>query len=237
MSSGSVLITRPRAQAQSLAEELGRRGYTLLIEPLLEIVPLSAALPDLLAYQALVFTSANAVRVLAGMSEDRSHIVYTVGRQTQEAAREAGWRVVKSADGDAADLSAFLATESLQPDRPLLHVCGVDVVRPLIAPGLMIEAVPVYKAEAATALSDECLRRLDCGGIDTALFFSPRTATTFATLLEKHERTQAVSTIKALCLSDSVVKSLMNLPWQHVQAPQRPDTGDFLALLPPVATG
>ncbi len=51
--------------------------------------------------QAILATSANGVRALARRSRARDLPVFAVGPQTAEAAREAGFANVKSADGDA----------------------------------------------------------------------------------------------------------------------------------------
>lgn len=226
-----ILITRPEEEARALADEVRALGFAPLIEPMLLIAPLDTALPDLTRYQALVFTSANGARALAGRSEDRSHPVYCVGDATAEAARALGWRQVLSAGGDAKDLIAQLAGAKLDPAMPLLHAAGADIARVIKAPGLAIERLALYKAEAARVLSAGLLQIIDEGRLAAALFFSARTAETFTGLLAGSGRTEAAKTIKSLCLGDSVVKSLAPLKWRDVQVAARPDSGGMLALL------
>ena len=60
-----VLVTRPEADAAPIAAELAARGHTVMIEPLLTIVPKPDAVVDLSDVQALALTSANGARVLA----------------------------------------------------------------------------------------------------------------------------------------------------------------------------
>ncbi len=63
----AVVITRPRAQAQALAQAVGALGRRAVILPLLEIAPLDdtarlrAALADLSSYALVAFVSPNAV--------------------------------------------------------------------------------------------------------------------------------------------------------------------------------
>lgn len=63
----AVVITRPRAQAQVLAQAVGALGRRAVVLPLLEIAPLAdtsalrAALADLNAYALVAFVSPNAV--------------------------------------------------------------------------------------------------------------------------------------------------------------------------------
>ncbi|MGJ9419833.1 uroporphyrinogen-III synthase [Massilia sp. CMS3.1] len=64
---GSVVITRPRAQAESLARAVAALGRTPVLLPLLEIAPLAdqsplaAALADLERYALVAFVSPNAI--------------------------------------------------------------------------------------------------------------------------------------------------------------------------------
>ncbi|MCB9990625.1 MAG: uroporphyrinogen-III synthase [Rhodospirillales bacterium] len=228
---GSILITRPEEDAQALADAVRALGLEPFCAPMLEIVPLPVTLPDLSAYQALVLTSANGARALARLSEDRSLPVYCTGDHTAEIARGLGWTHVSSAGGDAGDLMALIGGAALDPAWPLLHVCGADVARPVVVPGLDIVQLPVYKANQINALDDELLARLDRGEIAAALFFSARTAACFAGLLEQAGRAQDAESIKSLCLADSVVKSLRHLRWAALLVADRPDRTGMLDLL------
>jgi uroporphyrinogen III methyltransferase/synthase len=68
----TVVVTRPREQAASLVELLEALGASVLLAPTIRIEPrpldddVAAVLRELAAYQLVVFTSANAVRVFAG---------------------------------------------------------------------------------------------------------------------------------------------------------------------------
>src|SRR5271168_2475110 len=106
---GKIVITRPRDEAVGLAAELTARGYDTLVEPMLEIVPLPAAIPDLRGYHALIFTSANGVSSFAGRSADRSLPAYAVGVRTADNRRAAGFTDVRGASGDVGLLAGFVS--------------------------------------------------------------------------------------------------------------------------------
>jgi uroporphyrinogen-III synthase len=104
-----ALVTRPSEDAAPLARALASRGIEALIAPLLTIVPVpnaAQALADaLVGAQALLVTSANGARHLAGASTRRELPVFAVGDASAAAARLAGFRAVASAGGDVADLA------------------------------------------------------------------------------------------------------------------------------------
>ncbi|MCB1555728.1 MAG: uroporphyrinogen-III synthase [Alphaproteobacteria bacterium] len=224
----TILITRPEEDARILAEMVAARGYHPLIEPLLSIRPLpDTPLPPLRDYQALVFTSPRAVRVFAAMTDLRIHPAYAVGVKTAAALRKAGWaeEMIKtpSESKGVEGLESLLREESLGGDTPLLHPCGVDIAAPLSVPGLVVTPCPVYKAAMASTVTAACRAAIDRDEIAAALFYSARTAKSFVSLLGTYDNPGAVRGIKALCISDSVLKSLDMLPWKDVQVAHTPD--------------
>src|SRR5438067_9042653 len=94
-----ALVTRPRAEAEGLAAALDARGIAALIEPLLDISYRDAPPPDLAGVQAILCTSANGVRALARLSEDRAPPLFAVGEATAARARAEGFARVESAGG------------------------------------------------------------------------------------------------------------------------------------------
>jgi uroporphyrinogen-III synthase len=206
-----VLVTRPRADAEDLVGELAARGHNALIEPLLDI-RVRDVQPDVRDVQALLITSANGVRAFAQLSDQRDLRVLTVGEASAEAARKAGFIGVESADGDAEAL-ARLAIDRLDPaDGPLYHAAGTVTAGALQTrltdAGFEVRRTPLYEAVPAERLSEPTRTALSEGTLDAALFFSPRTAKVFVTLLYAEGITQASRQIRAICLSDAVASAL-----------------------------
>lgn len=214
---GIVLITRPLEDALPVARAAEEKGFPVFIEPMMTIRFLDAPLPDLSGFQGLVFTSASGVRAFVRAAPRRDLPVYAVGRDTAREALESGFETLTVADGGVDGLAALADGEALARDgRPLLHPSGVHVAKEARLPGCRVERVPVYEAQAAASLTPRLLELLDAGAVGGALFFSPRAAGIFAGLLESSGRVAAVAGTRALCMADSVVKSLERLPWLDV---------------------
>jgi uroporphyrinogen-III synthase len=237
---GRIVITRPRDEAEGLAEELTARGYDTLVEPMLEIVALPTPIPALDAYRALIFTSANGVRSFAERSDDRSLPAYAVGMRTADTLRKAGFADVRGASGDAGLLAEFVG-ETLGNTGPVLHVAAKEVARdlePLLAPaGIAVDCVALYEAVPASGFSKALVDALYACTIDSVLFFSVRTAATFGTLLNKHGLAEMITSISALCLSNQVAAEAGKLPWCKVMAAPEYSTGSLIALLPRAGGG
>lgn len=225
-----VLVTRPREEADRTAEEVRAYGFTPLIESLLMIEPLPFTING--DYNGLVFTSANAVRIAAQTIRERNKPVFCVGAHTAAIAREQGWKNIQfTKDNSGTALNALLAGQTFPPGSLFLHLSGDIIATPIESSKFSIKRIPVYKALPIPSFSAETREALMNGGIAAVLFFSARTASVFAGLAEKEGCTQVLSTIKALCLSDSVVKSLEHLRWKSIRIAESKSRDSLLALL------
>lgn len=231
----TALVTRPRDDAVALAAELERRGLSVVVEPLLDIVALDDVAIDCVGVQGILATSANGVRALAARLPDRFLPVWAVGDASARVARELGYVRVESAGGDVDDLAALVAGACRPADGAFLHAAGTvtagDLAGRLEQAGFQVRRVVLYQARPAKRLSDALCRSLASGGIDLALFFSPRTAATFATLVADAGGGNDLAGVTAYALSPAVARELAALPWSAVRVAQAPTQAALLAAL------
>lgn len=167
-----VLLTRPAEENARIAGMLEPLGASCLAWPLTRIVPLVRRLEVPRGTEAILFTSANAVRAFAAASAVRNLPALCVGDRTAGCARAEGFAEVRSAGGDAADL-ARLARES--GGRRFLHPRGREAGR-LALDGATVEAVALYAAEPAGPPPAAVARAFAEGTIDLVTVWSPRNA-------------------------------------------------------------
>lgn len=234
-----VLITRPLEDAAPLAAQLHALGHTTFVEPLIDIVFADGPEIDLTGVQALAFTSANGARAAARRTTARTVPVLAVGPATAAAARSLGFTNVTESAGDGVAGLAATIRATLDPSAgALLHVTGTvtagDLKASLVPQGFVVRVQRLYEARAALNLSGALVAELDGGLIDTALFFSPRTADLFATLVRAANLEAKCAKLCALALSPAVAKALAPLPFRTVEAAAHPTTDALLARLDPV---
>lgn len=235
-----AIITRPREDSLPLAEALAAQGFDPLIEPMLQIRPRAAPLPDPKEIQALLFSSANGLRALiaqtgADLSYWLDRPAFCVGDASARLARASGFGVVFSADGDVGDLAQLAAQQCDRQKGPLLHLSGSDIAGDLAATlgreGFSVERLVLYSAEPAGALSpalQEALLRDQAG---LALFFSPRTAGAFVTLCRAAGLADRLAMVTAGALSPAVAQALTGVTWKNVLIAQRPRQEALLAAI------
>jgi uroporphyrinogen-III synthase len=230
-----VLVTRPSADAIPLAGELQRRGFDVLLQPLLRIELGDDPLPELGGVQALLFTSANGVRAFARCSELRTLPVFAVGDATAAAAKAERFLSVASAGGDVADLARLVQSRLDPAGGKLLHAAGSavagDLAGALSAVGFAIERRQLYDARPAESFDPSIRAALAEGAVDAATFFSPRSAASFVSLVRAAGLAEACRGITAFCLSNAVASAASQIAWRSIAVAPEPTQDSLLAIL------
>jgi uroporphyrinogen-III synthase len=214
-----ALVTRPEEEAAPLAASLGMRGVEPVLEPLIRIrfAEDGARLlaPMLAGAQAVLFTSANGVRAFAAATTRRDLAAYAVGDATASAARQAGFSATTSAGGNVESLAALVRERVRPADGALVHAAGSAVAGDLAAmlggAGFELRRAVLYEAEQADAFGPDVAAALAAGAIGVALFFSPRTAETFARLVREAGLEAQCAGMIGVALSPAVAIRLAGL--------------------------
>ena len=152
-----ILITRPREDAEPLAEVLAEHGIQSLIEPLMRAEVLPGEPLELEGVQALIASSANGIRAFAARDARRCLPVCAVGDATAAAAREAGFTEVASASGDVEALAAMIIASRDPRKGAFVHIAGTvsagDLGGRLQAAGFDYRRAVLYTMRPAKALS------------------------------------------------------------------------------------
>lgn len=225
-----ILVTRANPGAMRTAQVLARKGLMPIVEPLFVLEPIPEAdLPE--EFDALAFTSANGVRMAAGLTQQRDLPVYCVGASTAEVARTLGFTEVYSADGDVVALEKLILKDQ-PPGSIIVHAANEEAIGDLAdhlkAAGLEAVHVPVYRGASVEAPGSILTQHLSGDSwLDAALVHSPRAARILASFLEETPQhaplpVAAISTKAAAPLRDLV-------PMIEVAA--KPDEPALLAAL------
>jgi uroporphyrinogen-III synthase len=231
-----ILITRPAADAERTAAGLRARGHDAVVAPLLTVEFLSHAELGDGPWSAVLVTSANAARAIAGhrrRDELRRIPAFAVGEQSTQELRAKGFANVTSADGDGDDLAALVAVR-LEPPARLLYLAGEDragdLAGTLQAKTFVVDTVVVYRVVAAAKLPAEAVAAL-AGKLDGVLHYSPRSAQAFiAAARQSGLLESALREPVHYCLSARVAEPLTAAGASNVRIAARPDDAAIMAL-------
>ncbi len=228
-----VVVTRPEPDGKRTATALRALGHEVLIAPLMTVQGVTADLSG--QWSAVVITSANAPNAIAGNAATSALSklpLFAVGRRSAEAAQEAGFTNVTSAEGDVRDLVRMLGAERPDAKGPLLYLAGedraADLVGELSARGIAAEMRVVYRAVAAPFPS-ALIEALTAGEVDAVLHFSRRSAENYAAGARQAGITGPALAVRHFCLSAQAAEPLTGAGQVTIAA--RPDEAALIALL------
>lgn len=148
-----VVVTRAEPGASKTSGHLERAGFEVLNIPAIELVfhDSSGFLPPG-PLDVCLFTSANGVKAAARAGWSSGRTAYCVGQATRNAAVDAGWYPVESADGDADALVGFILSRFEPETAPgFVHIANDaaagQIVDRLNACGYAARFVPAYGSQ------------------------------------------------------------------------------------------
>jgi len=234
----SVWVTRPALLAAPTIGALRARGYAVVHEPLLTLVPTAAPRPLFDKAPYVVITSGAVCHIMADRKDDSAPFLncpcYCVGQQTAATARSFGFSDIRRAARDAEDLArCFIRQE--RDDRPVLYLCGEErepvIETHLSKAGWRVVPWAVYKADATRELGTSLRMMLEHRKVDAVLFYSLRTASAFAALMRKEDLTAFCEHLFAFALSAKVASGLQGLPLRGLAVSALPTQADMLTCL------
>lgn len=228
-----VVITRPRDSAERTANAVRALGHDVLVAPLMTLEPIIADLDG--GWGAVVITSANAITAIAenaALSMLKKLPLFAVGRRSAEAARDAGFTDVASADGDVRDLVRLVAAHRAPANASILYLTGedraADLITELSAGGVPAELRVVYHTVAAP-FSPALIAALKVGEVDAVLHFSRRSAENYVAGANAAGMAQAARAVRHFCLSAQVAEPLVGA--DRIAIAARPEEAALIALL------
>jgi uroporphyrinogen-III synthase len=244
----SVVLTRPRQEAERWAQRLRARGHAPLVLPLIDIAPpgdlepLRAAAASLTRYGAVMFVSANAVQgFFAVASAFDGPRAWAPGLATRDALLAAGVPAGRI-DTPAEDAEQFDSEslwrqvgDQLQAGDRLLLVRGGDsegrsqgrdwLAQQLAARGVAVDTVVAYIRQAPRWSAEELASARGAAADGSLwLFSSSEAAGNLATLLPG----QAWAGARAIATHPRIAQAVRSLGFGSVHA-SRPAFDDVVA--------
>ncbi len=241
-----LLLTRPEPDASAMVPALQALGCDVVLEPLLTVSFNATDALSLNGVQALIATSRNGLRAL--LPEHRRDItadpvldmarqlpLFVVGKGTFALAQELGFGNLIQGDGRADALPTLIARSLRPQDGTILHLAGANLAAELKTPlgesGFILTSPVVYQAKRSSGFSRFTTELFHSGTIDSVLLMSPRTAATYADLVNKAQLVDSALEMTHFCLSEQIATHLSQLGSIYKVVSLKPNTQEMLALI------
>jgi len=210
------VVLRPEPGNAATVARLRDQGLEALALPLFAVVPVAWTLPDLARFDAVLLTSANAVRHGALPDALKRLPVVAVGDATAAAARSAGFDVAITGTGDARSAVDQARTKNL---ARLLHLAG----RERAPTAGNVEAITVYSSDPVRVDDAE----IRATGAQHVLIHSARAARAFA---ERVDGAGVDRATIALIVISAAVGTAAGGGWREVIVADQPTDDALVAI-------
>jgi uroporphyrinogen-III synthase len=230
----AILVTRPQPDNTTTVAALRARGFDVLPAPMLRFEPVAFQDDSDAAYGAVIVTSANALRAIAGqpgLSRLTDLPLFAVGERTAEAARATGFRNVISADGDATALRDLMLSsvraKTLKKACTLLYLAGADLAHDLAGElgerGFNVITQTTYRMAPILSLPRDVRDAFAANRVEAVLHYSRRSARAFLEAARAGAVEISALAIPQCCLSEAVASIVRDAGAPQVMVARTPD--------------
>ena len=218
----NILITRPLIESEDLMGKLFSLGHKIIHIPTLKISAVKTESIDINEYDALIFTSANAIRNLKTVNETKSKLCFCVGSITEKIARQLGYHNTLSAGGTVNALkNLIINSNQINEKSKIAYFCGDNVAYDLDSElkkeGLKINKIINYKSEKITDLNDQNKKIIANHSPDIIFVYSLRSGESFLEITRNHSLYQLMTGSKVMCISDKIANLFKSDGWKKVE--------------------
>ncbi len=218
----NILITRPLIDSEDLMGKLFSLGHKIIHLPTLKISAVKTKPINIKQYDALIFTSANAIRNLKVLSEEKKKLCFCVGSITEKIARQLGYHNTLSAGGTVNALkNLILNSNQINEKSKIAYFCGdnitYDLDSELKREGLNISKVINYKSEKITDLNNQNKEIITNHSPDIIFIYSMRSGESFMEIVRNHSLYPLMTGSKVMCISEKVAKVFKSDGWSKVE--------------------
>lgn len=239
-----IVVTRPENTGRKTAEILHDMGHEAALLPLVEARHDVAAAREALTapWAALTFTSAQALAVLSEAEIDLRPFaekpVFAVGQATANAARQAGFLNILTADGYGESLAKLIGQhmgKGVPEATPLLYLAGSPrssaLETALDQIGIVYTTTECYRMQPIDWSKDNLDALLVAKPVDAVLLFSTETARLFFKNIVSDRYEDQLRQSQFFCLSDNVAAAVPQAFAGHVHVSSLPSQAGLLDLL------
>ena len=217
----NILITRPLIDAEDLMGKLFSLGHKIIHIPTLQVKPVTNQKCDAKNYDAFIFTSANAIRNLKLLNENKKKLCFCVGSITEKIVRQKGYSNTISAGGNVNALKNIILNSDFDKKKKIAYFCGdyisTDLDLDLKREGYLIDKVINYSSEKIVDLNNENEKILNNHPPDIIFVYSKRSAESFVELVKKYTLNGLMTGSRVLCISEKVLNVFKQLGWKKLE--------------------
>ena len=215
-----VLLTRNLEDSKNLIQKFKSNGFKVSNLPLLEINKVNYNETKINNFNAIIFTSSNAIKFLDLKNIDKNILCFCVGSSTEKTARSNGFQRVYAADGNVRNLKELVQQNLSAKENKVLYVSGDVVSYPLdgelISEGYNVVRLINYSVKYNENLDLSFLESLKKNMPDLVYVYSENSAKSFLNLIKKYELVDYWMNTNLMCIGEKTSSVLNEIKWKKI---------------------
>ena len=215
-----VLLTRNLEDSKNLIQKFKSNGFKVSNLPLLEINKVNYNETKINNFNAIIFTSSNAIKFLDLKNIDKNILCFCVGSSTEKTARSNGFQRVYAADGNVRNLKELVQQNLSAKENKVLYVSGEVVSYPLdrelISEGYNVVRLINYSVKHNENLDLSFLESLKKNMPDLVYVYSENSAKSFLNLIKKYELVDYWMNTNLMCIGEKTSTVLNVIKWKKI---------------------
>ena len=215
-----IVITRPKEDSLHLIRKLKKFGHLVTHLPVIKIEKLETKKIILKNYQAVIFTSSNAIKFMNIEKLDLKIKCFCVGSATEFTARQTGFINTYSSEGTVDSLIELIIRIMETKSGKLLYLSSEfiskDLDIDLIGEGYSVDRISNYTSTPVEKIDETTLDLLKKNLPDVFFIYSYKSAKNLFNLINKYSLINVVTHSSLMCISERVLFVLKEIKWKKV---------------------
>ena len=215
-----IVITRPKEDSFYLIENLIKLGHEVTHLPVIKIEKLKTKKIDLFNYQAVIFTSSNAIRFMNIEKFNSKIKCFCVGKATEFTAKQVGFLNTYASEGTVDSLVELIVRTLNNKSEKLLYLSSEfisrDLDKDLIKAGYPVDRISNYTSLPVEQVDKKTLDFFEKKPPDVIFIYSSKSAKNLFNLINKYSLLNVVTQSNLMCISEKVLLVLKKIKWKKV---------------------
>ena len=213
-----IVITRPQEDSLYLIQNLIKLGHIATHLPVIKIEKLETKKINLLNYQAVIFTSSNAIRFMNIEKFNSKIKCFCVGKTTELTAKQVGFINTYSSEGTVDSLIELIIRTLDSKSGKLLYLSSEfiskDLDKDLINEGYSVDRISNYTSSPVEEIDEKTLNFFKKKPPDVIFIYSSKSAKNLFKLINKYSLLNVVTHSNLMCISEKALLILKQIKWK-----------------------
>ena len=215
-----ILLTRPLEDCSEMIVKFKSLGHQVSHLPLLNVEKINFGEINFSEFKGIIFTSANAVKLLDTKKIDKKTLCFCVGNATEKKTRSLGFQNVISASGSVENLRELILQNFDKKNGKLIYLSGeiisANLDQQLINDGYSVKRVINYRTNHIQKFDKKFVDDLKLNIPDIVYVYSQNSASSFLNFIKVHQLDGEWMNTNLMCIGEKASSILNEIKWKKI---------------------